>query len=218
MQERVKTSFIPKASFKQERIKRPSGGSLSLVNLIATLILIIAVVATLGIFLFEQFTAQNIERKRESLERARAAFEPATIKELSRLDTRLKTGQQLLGAHMAPSYLFDEIESLTLDAVRFKDFSYSETAPGRFVVTMGGEARSFNALALQSDAIGASDFFTEPIFQNLNLNANGNVVFSFIGTVDLGSVRYRTRTNTASSVPLNESNGGAGSDNEEVTQ
>ncbi|MEK7613635.1 MAG: hypothetical protein AAB439_02025 [Patescibacteria group bacterium] len=196
MQERVKTSFIPKASLAVEHRESTSKNPIGIVNIIATIILIAAIIGAVVLFLFEQFTIQSIERKRDSLDRARAAFEPATIKELSRLNTRLEGGSVLLGSHLAPSYLFDEIEKLTLDSVRFRDFSYGEVSPGRIMVAMAGEARSFNALALQSDAFGASDFFTEPIFTDLNLDDTGNVVFTFNGVVDTTQLRFTPRAVT----------------------
>lgn len=191
MQERVKTSFIPKQSLVVERKQATNQNPIGIVNVLATIILLITIFSAVGLFLFEQYVAQSIERKRESLDRARAAFEPATIKELARLDARLGVAKTLLGAHIAPSALFDEIERMTLSSVRFKDFSFTELAAGKFAVTMAGEARSFNALALQSDAFGESDFFLEPIFSNLNLDDVGNVVFNFSGTIDTNQIRYQ---------------------------
>mgnify|MGYP000740056868 CR=1 FL=1 len=216
MQDRVKTSFIPKQSLSVERRASAGKNSIGVINVAASVILIAALVGAAGVFLFEQFTIQSIAQKRESLDRARAAFEPATIKELSRLNTRLTAGSTLLSTHPAPSRLFSEIEDITLSSVRFRDFSFSETAPGRITVSMNGEARSFNALALQSDAFGASDFFTEPIFDNLNLNEAGNVVFSFTGVVSGNTLRYQPR----GSEPASTDTGAAPSEsspNNEVT-
>lgn len=202
MPDRVTTSFIPKASLKDERRRVSKNSPIGIINVIATVILIAAIIAAAGIFLFERFTIENIERKRASLERAREAFEPATIRELSRLDTRLDVGLTLLNEHPAPSVIFDELETITLDSVRFENFSYGETAPGQITVTMEGEASSFNALALQSDAFGESEIFEEPIFGNLNLSATGNVVFSFVATVNLSRIRYNPGSEPVPEVTL----------------
>jgi len=191
VQERVKTSFIPKASLKTEKRRSPARSSIGIINVIASIILLAAIIAAAGMFLFEQFTVQNIERKRASLERARAAFEPATIKELAKLDARLASAETLLDAHIAPSLLFDEIETNTLSSVRFKDFALAESGPGRLMVTMSGEAQSFNALALQSDIFGKSPFFSEPLFSDFNIDSTGNVVFSFSAVVIPAEIAYR---------------------------
>jgi len=191
MQERVKTSFIPKASLKVEQRRSVSHSPIGIVNVVAGIVLIAAIIAAIGIFLFEQFTIQNIERKRESLDRARAAFEPATIRELSRLNARLDSGMLLLGRHRSLSLLFDEIENTTLNSVRFKDFSLAESGPGRTTISMAGQAQSFNALALQSNVFGKSPFFSEPIFSDFNIDATGNVVFSFSAVVNNAEIAYR---------------------------
>lgn len=191
MQDRVKTSFIPKASLKTEQRRPRQQSPIGIINVFTSIILLVAIIAAVGMFLFEQFTLQNIERKRTSLERARAAFEPSTIKELARLDARLTSAEILLNGHIAPSLLFDEIEAKTLSSVRFKDFALGESGPGRLMVTMAGEAQSFNALALQSDIFGKSPFFTEPIFSNFNIDSSGNVVFGFSAVVSLSEIAYR---------------------------
>ena len=216
MQERVKTSFIPKASLKVERSESVRKTTFGVVNTAAAVILIAAILAAIGIFFFEQFTKSSIENKRASLDRARAAFQPATIKELSRLDSRLLVGASLLSSHTAPSLLFDFIEQETLSSVRFRDFSYGETGPGRVVLSMSGEARSFNAVALQSDAFGKSQVFSEVIFENLNIDETGNVVFNFSAVVNVDEIAYsgaRTRTapaaNTLPGAPTDENTSGA---------
>ncbi|XKT74760.1 MAG: hypothetical protein ACJKTH_01585 [Patescibacteria group bacterium UBA2163] len=201
MPERVTTSFIPKASLKTEKRRPRSQSSLGIINVIASIILLAAIIAAGGVFLFEQYTTQNIARKGESLDRARAAFEPATIKELSRLDTRLGAATALLDGHIAPSRLFNEIERETLNTVRFNDFTMAESGPGRLMITMAGEAASFNALALQSDTFGASPFFSEPLFSDFNIDERGNVVFSFSAVVNLGEIAYQANR-SPSSQPL----------------
>ena len=190
MQERVKTSFIPKASLSVEGARRPSSSPLALVNIAASAILIIAVLASVGVFLFQQYTAQSLESKKESLERSRAAFEPATIKELSRLDTRITTGSTLLTTHVALSKLFSDLESRTLSTVRFKNFSYAVIAPGQVQLSMTGEAESFNAVALQSDAFSKSGILTEPIFSDVNIDKSGLIIFDFTSVVDTTRVLY----------------------------
>ncbi|MFQ5540900.1 MAG: hypothetical protein ACE5F4_01500 [Candidatus Paceibacteria bacterium] len=212
--DRIKTSFIPKASLKVEKRRPPASTSIGIINIIATIILIAAIIGAAGMFLFEQITEQNIARKGSSLERAREAFEPATIRELSRLNTRLAAAGTLLGAHIAPSYLFDELEEKTLSSVRFGDFTMAESGPGRLMVSMAGEAASFNALALQSDVFGESPVFSEPLFSDFNINATGNVIFSFSAVVNLSEIAYRASARPAV-VPVDEP--AAPDDSEEVT-
>lgn len=205
MQERVKTSFIPKQSLKVDRgARRPSGSPVGIVNIVAIFILILSLLGATGVFLYEQFLKTTITSKRESLERARSAFEPATIKELSRLNTRLTIGQQLLNAHVSYSRLFDEIELLTLQSVRFAEFSLAETEPGVMGVSMKGAAASFNALALQADAFGRSRVIQNPIFSDFNVDQFGAVTFSFEGVVNNSEILYTPRSGSGTQETVNQ--------------
>lgn len=189
MEERVKTSFIPKASLQTERREVKSGGQVALANVITGVVLVLAILGSAGIFLFERFTIQNIENMRVSLERSREAFEPGTIKELSRLNTRIETGKVLLADHIALSTLFDELEEMTLSSVRFSDFSYEETG-GRPIIKANGEAASFNAVALQSGAFSKSVLITDPIFSDVNIGTGGAIDFNFSAVLNIDRMRY----------------------------
>lgn len=199
MEERVKTSFIPKASLQTERKQVTTGGSIALVNIITGVILIFAILGAGGVFLFEQFTIGNIEAKRESLERSRGAFEPATIKELSRLNTRIEAGGALLTEHVQLSKLFDELEALTLSSVRFGNFSYDGSGV-RPILIASGQASSFNAVALQSGGFSRSAIITDPIFSNVNIGSSGNIDFNFSAVIDTTRIRY----SPSSAVPPTE--------------
>lgn len=190
MEERVKTSFIPKSALKVERTESRKQSPIALIIIITGAILAVTVFAAGGIFIFERYTLQSIESKRQSLERSRAAFEPATIKELSRLDTRINTGYALLQKHVAVSALFDELEKRTLSTVRFNDFAYSIADASRVIVTASGEAASFNAVALQSDAFSKSSIITEPIFSNVNISKTGTIIFNFTAVIDTTRMGY----------------------------
>lgn len=190
MEERVKTSFIPKSALKVERTESRKRSPIALIIIITGTLLAFTVLVAGGIFVFERYTFQSIESKRQSLERSRAAFEPATIKELSRLDTRINTGYSLLQKHVAVSALFDELEKRTLSTVRFNDFAYSIADASRVIMTASGEAASFNAVALQSDAFSKSSIITEPIFSNVNISKTGTIIFNFTAVIDTTRMGY----------------------------
>lgn len=190
MEERVKTSFIPKASLAVENTEVRRRRPMSLVTLIAGVILILIILSAGGLFLFQKFSEQSIVSKKASLERYRAAFEPETIKELARLDSRISSGRTLLKGHVAISKLFDELEKLVLASVRFSDFSYKYADATKVTLTASGEADSFNAVALQSDAFSKSAIITEPIFSNVNISKTGTILFDFTAVIDTSRIGY----------------------------
>lgn len=161
-------------------------------NIIGAGILIVTVLAAGGVFLLKSYTEQSIASKRISLDRQRAAFEPATIEELLRLDKRINASSALLKSHYALTLIFDDLEARTGENVRFKSFKYEPAGAGRFVVSMNGTAKSFNSVAIQSDSFGKSNVVKDPIFSNLNLDQNGNVVFDFSAFVDPVRINFAT--------------------------
>ena len=185
MPERVTASFIPKESIMQDRKPRPSGpGALAFLNVVGIVIIILTAVIAGGMFLLKSYTEQSIASKKETLDRQRAAFEPATIEDLQRLDARITTARSLLSRHHALSLVFDELEARTGGAVRFRSFSFESGGQGGYVIDMSGSAKSFNSVAIQSEAFGESAIIRDPMFSNLNLDAQGNVVFDFSASID----------------------------------
>lgn len=190
MQDRVKTSFIPKASLKIERRPSEKSNPIALVNIATAALLVVSIIVSGGLFLYERFTVQSIAKKQDDLDRSRGAFEPATIKELSRLDARIEAGKTVLAGHVALSRLFDDLEVRTFSSVRFADLSYTVPSPGRVILSMSGKALSFNAVALQAEEFSKSSVLTDPIFSNVNINSTGSIDFNFTATINPERLRY----------------------------
>lgn len=194
MAEQFQTSFIPKKSFDVGPAKPVRGTGIFFT--IATLLVVLSLVAAGGTFAYERFLEGSITRKKEELQKARAAFEPELIRELSHLDSKIKTADQLLSTHLAISGIFDLLEETTLETVRFTDFSYA-IEPTGIRISLGGVARSFTSVALQSDEFGNSRFIREPLFSGFTLNERGDVEFSVTALVDPAVVSYEGRVKDA---------------------
>ena len=191
MEPKFRTSFIPKKTLATAATaQKESGGPLGTITLITLIIALGAVVLSVGTFLYQQILESNITRKTETLERARAAFEPALIQELVRIDSRIEAAESILNKHITPSVFFESLEGATLKSVQFQDFSLTRVSDDRISISMKGIAQDFRGVALQADIFGKSRFIREPIFSNLNLNNNGNAVFSLSAFVDPSLINF----------------------------
>lgn len=191
------TSFIPKKTYDVGPAPQTKASSLTgILSFAGVTLFVLSIVAAGGVFLYERYLETSLVRKQESLERAKSAFEPELIRELSRLDDKFVIGRQLLNAHIAPSAIFKLIEDITLQSVRFLDFSYAVTEVG-VRITMNGEARSFSSVALQSDEFAKNRSLRQPEFSGLGLDARGNVVFQVTAIVDPQLISYRERASRA---------------------
>lgn len=184
------TSFIPKKP-QSPASKRSRGGVINIFFLISLIIFLGALTVTASVFLYERVVTQNIAEKSTQLEQAREAFEPTLIEELSKIDIRIQSAQEILDSHIALSAFFELLERSTLKSIQFNNFTNVTSPDGRVGITMKGTARSFSSVALQSDVFGTDPFIRNPLFTNLNLDDLGNVIFDFSATLDPALLSYR---------------------------
>jgi hypothetical protein len=187
MDPQVSTSFIPKEALTAQ--KRRQGG-MGLVGLIALFIFILSIVAAGAAFGYKQLLAQQIAGKQNELKVQQGAFDPATIQDLLRLDSRIEQAKVLLQKHVAPSAIFDFLSQNTLVNVQFTSFDYSLNADGSATVQLDGLADSFSTVALQSDELGKQKALKDVIFSGITIDTTGHVSFVVHATVDPSLISY----------------------------
>ncbi|MBP9771505.1 MAG: hypothetical protein KBD16_01075 [Candidatus Pacebacteria bacterium] len=194
MAQEFQTSFIPKKTFDVGAPAKASSATTlsSILSFVGVTVFVLSILGATGVFLYERFLISSIESKKESLERAKNAFEPELIRELSRLDAKLRISQDLLDEHLAPSGIFDVLEEITLETVRFTSMTYTLGEDG-VRVSLQGEALSFASVALQSDEFGKNRAIQAPSFTGLTLDESGNVEFTVSALIDPAVVSYRER-------------------------
>ncbi|MDP2650117.1 MAG: hypothetical protein Q8P16_00965 [bacterium] len=204
MEPNVKASFIPDKMTAQKR-----GGGLPSTGSAADIFVLLAVVAlaaslalAAGVFLYDKFISSSAQRKSEQLERARAAFEPALIQELLRLDARLTSAGDVLNRHLAPSQLFRLLEEFTLQSVAFETMEYKVNENDEITLALSGKASSVNGVALQASLFGQHNAIVNPIFSDLDLVADG-VTFKVTASINPAAIRY---TNIAGQSPAGSFN------------
>lgn len=188
---KFKTSFIPKQSLESSVAPQKSqrrGVGLGIGSFISLIVFLAAVGLSAGLFLYERYLTESIVTKKDTLERARDAFQPALIRELTRLDTRIQAAKEILEKHVAPSAIFGILEQVTLESVRYDSFDYSSN-DGFPTVSMAGVATDFEAVALQSDAYGENNFLIEPVVSDLD-SEDGSITFAFKAGVEAQTVSF----------------------------
>ena len=160
-----------------------------LLILISIVLCVASVILAIGVFLYVQFLQSQSSSKQAQLERAKQAFEPALIQQLTRLDDRMKAGDKILASHMAPTVFFHVLEQLTLQTVSFSTLDFEANDPQQMTLKMAGLAESVNSVALQADYLSKSGVITSPIFSNIGRQVNG-VHFDLSALINPLSVRY----------------------------
>ena len=193
MDPKLQSSFIPKSPVVPDGVGMPAmrkAGHKSFFTFIALIIFMFSLVLALGMFGYKFYLKYRIGQMGADLEKAQATVQPEVIRELVDLDNRIISTKNLVSRHIALTPLFEFLEISTPKTVRFSDFRYTATESGGLTLSMKGEARGYAALALAADIFSKSPYFKNPTFSNLNLNAKGDVGFSFEGVADQSLVSY----------------------------
>ena len=198
MERDFQTSFIPKKPVTPERVvtSRPT----SLLTVISIFILFTVLLASGGLYFYKSLLDKNVLSMQANLELAKNRFEPSKIVQLQVLDSRLKSATEILSNHVAVSPIFKILQDVTMKTVGYTKFSYTLGADkGNMVhVQMSGVAIGYRSVALQADLFAQNKFLIDPVFSNLSLDNNGNVVFDLNFSVEPSLVNYKKNLLTES--------------------
>ena len=175
MDPQVSTSFIPKEALTAERART---GGVGLLFLITMLLFVLSLIAAGGVFAYTQILEKKLEDQKVSLNTQKGAFDPVTIQDLLRLDSRIEQAKLLLNKHVAPSAVFGFLSQNTLVNVQLTGFDYTLNADGTATMQLEGTADSFSTIALQSDALGKSLFLKDVIFSGITVQSNNRISFT----------------------------------------
>jgi len=186
----MQTSFIPKRPLVENAA--PMRSHVGILWFIVLILFIASLLAAGGAFVFQQYLQNSIRTQSDSLARAQAAYDPAVINNIIRLDSRIIQTKALLQNHIAPSSIFAFLGNITLQNVRFSDFSYSINPNGSAALTLNGEALDFASVALQSDAFSQNRNLKDVLFSDINIDGGtGHIVFNVSAIVDSSLLLYR---------------------------
>lgn len=185
MDTEFKTTFIPKKNLEKVNApsSRPTRGK-TLIGFIAFILFITALVSSIGVYVYKVRVATVMNSRNESIKKAGKAFEPTAIIALKKLDIRLKAATELLNGHIALSDFFDSFAESTLPVVAFNDLAFAVDADGIPEVTMTGEAKSYLAIAQQSELFEKNRYIENHIFSNFALTETGLVSFTLDFTLN----------------------------------
>lgn len=175
---RFQTSFIPKKPVVAGVAYRSEGQGIGLLSLIALILVIIAGLASLGIFLYGQFLSSNIEKIGEELAQVKESLDQSALNTFQSLGAKTASAEGLLKNHTAFSLVTGFLESVALKNVRFKDLSFDARPGTSATITLRGEAQSYAALASQVNALKVFDQIGEIAVSDITLDEKGNVTFS----------------------------------------
>ena len=199
MEQGIQSSFIPHDAAAATPLPRMrSGGGLSELGLLISIVLLVASGALAGaVFLYGEYAQTSASSKLDQLQRAKAAFEPSLIEELTRLDDRMRTAEGVLSAHLAPTAFFDALQQSTLTTVSFQSLNFEASDLQHVAIKMSGVAEAVNSVALQADIFSKNGVITNPIFSDISRQADG-VHFTLSAVVNPAAINFIQMVGAAS--------------------
>lgn len=202
MDTRFRTSFVPKKALAVQTVGA-KGGTINLFFALGTILFVLALVGSGGVYLYKVLLEKSIDEKSIALEKAKKAFEPSFIEVAKRFDSRLDAARQVLSQHTSATPVFNFLSANTLRTIRFTDFAYSY-GEGNPTIALKGEAKGkdsaagYASIALQSDVFLENDDVVDPVFSGLKLSGtDAGVVFSFTGGLPASFVGYANALSAA---------------------
>lgn len=172
IQRMAEASLIPK---KLPSASQRLGAGVGIFFRIGFVFFVVALLATGGLFAYRMLLLSNLTKQREALQQLESQFPVADIERREEVARAIEISKALLDAHVRPSRIFPLLQENTLPAVFFSTFSYAET--GR-VITVSGDAPSYQAVAQQASIFESLEEVTSATFSNLSLTSRGTVNFN----------------------------------------
>ncbi len=178
----IPTSFIPQsASASARHFRSDFTGAF---GFFAYAVLGVVFLLAILVFFYGGVLSASKTSKDMALANAQASIDPATVENFVKLRNRLTSGESLLEKHVAFSPFFALLERLLPESVRFTLLNLSVSNTGTTKVEAAGIAKSFNALAVASNAFAADGRIKDAIFSNISVTKNGFVSFALSATLD----------------------------------
>ena len=184
----MQSSFIPKKNY-EEKMSQKSNYT-GLLMFVSMAVFLGMLLATAGGYFYSNFLQNEIQTKSATLVRENDSLDLALIQDLSKLDKRIKSAEEILNAHLSLMPLFELLEKNTLKGVAFKEFNFS-IGKGDYILELDGVALDYTSIALQSNVFGKDKNILEPIFSDLGVGPDGLVTFSMSAKIDSRLLSYR---------------------------
>jgi hypothetical protein len=213
MDPQIPTSFIPKRPVTTEVVPaKTHSRAIGLLSIVTVALLLAVGAAYGGVSLYAKRLDSQKAALQKQINEARNNIGTDFLTDMKRLNQRIEGVKSLVGTHIVVSPIFAALEQTTLRSIQFKSFTYAFVidpgTKGQMVqATLAGTAKTYAAIALQSDAFAKNTLIKNPVFSNLTVDdKTGLVGFKLVFTVAPGDLSYEKfitdSTKSATTAPL----------------
>ncbi len=160
--------------------------------------------------MWKQYLVSAQEQYKHDLAVREQQFNIELIRQLKAESTKITLAKQLITNHVAVSKLFEIVQGLTAENVRFQTLDFitpADQAVGGYQLTLSGYGKDLTTVAFQAKVLNQMDDYglrtvvRNPIFSNPAFNENGSISFSLSALVDGPALSYKNDVLTSPTSP-----------------
>lgn len=184
-------AYIPRSSFGQTpgvipmQVKKKY--TIRVFSLLSTVILVCALVGTIGLFFYKSHLEKQLTSAQESLNNLSDSTSERKMHEIEVYDRKLNVAHRLLNNHIAATRLFDTLENSTKQTVRYKSLEYLYDPGFEAEVTLRGDTKELESVALQK-----MQFFKDTTFSDFVVRDIKSSSFNQSGVGDMPRMQNAT--------------------------
>ncbi len=171
-------AYIPRSSFGQApgvipmQVKKKH--TIRIVSVVGTILMSLAVLATLGAFIYKQYLDNQLQSAQAELNGLSDTDNEQKMHEIEVYDRKLSIAHNLLDNHLSPSRILAELEKVTKQTVRYQTFKYIYDPGFEAEVTLGGDTRALTSVALQKMKLLEDGVFSDFVLHDISTASQSN--------------------------------------------
>lgn len=219
MEPKFQTSFIPKkqsfspiGSLSGGTVQKPTMHGASIFMAIAVFVFVVSIAGVGGAYFLKSYIISQNDAYKKELAAREEQFQLDLIVRLKQVNTQIDSAKTILANHVALSKIFEVIQQLTIEKVRFlsMDLGGKAVTTGSVPISLKGYGSNLAAVAFQSDVLakladlGLSKVVKNPIVGDPSLESTGAVSFGFSAEIDPSSLLYTQPVSPSAQTPITQ--------------
>lgn len=140
-------------------------------SLLGTLLMVLSFIATAGVFFYKDHLEKQLAATQAELDTLSDSDNERRMAEIETYDKKLSIAHNLLDNHIAVSRVFAKLENVTKQTVQFRSFEYLYDPGFEAELTLTGDTRELEYVALQKTQLFKDDIFSDFMVRNITAQA-----------------------------------------------
>lgn len=162
------TSFIPKRP-TQGNVQNRGVRKIYILSYVAYVLFFGAIVSAAAVFLYTYTLEAKVNVEKTKLTQEQSRFGQSEIESVLRLEQLINTAEAKMDAHISLPRIFGAIENSALESLTLTSFDYKRVGDAAPLLTLKGEARSFNSVLFQREVLDLNPILAQATFTKVEI-------------------------------------------------